>query len=92
MENLKTRGVKSVGFVVSDGLMSIENASANVFPRAKHQLCVVHFKRNVLAVFPLSKRAEIGVELQEVFQVETKNITPVASFEKLINFVKKGEN
>lgn len=41
MENLKTRGVKSVGLVVS-GLTFIENASAKVFPEAKHQLCVVH--------------------------------------------------
>lgn len=49
------------------------------------------FKRNVLAVFPRTKRAEIGVELKEVFQVETKIITPVASYEKLINFVQKWE-
>jgi hypothetical protein len=42
----------------------------------------------VLAVFPRTKRAEIGAELKEVFQVETKNTTPIASFEKLINFVK----
>jgi transposase-like protein len=91
MENLKTRGVKSVGLVVSDGLTFIENATAKVFPRAKHQLCVVHFKRNMLAVFPRTKRAEIGVELKEIFQVETKSTTPIASFEKLINFVQKWE-
>ena len=91
MENLKTRGVKSVGLVVSDGLVSIENASAKVFPSAKHQLCVVHFKRNVLAVFPRTKRAEIGVELKEVFEIDTKNTTPVASFEKLTKFVEKWE-
>lgn len=91
MENLKTRGVKSVGLVVSDGLTFIENATAKVFPRAKHQLCVVHFKRNMLAVFPRTKRAEIGVKLKEIFQVETKSTTPIASFEKLINFVQKWE-
>ena len=91
MENLKTRGVKSVGLVVSEGLTFIENATAKVFPRAKHQLCVVHFKRNMLAVFPRTKRAEIGVELKEIFQVETKSTTPIASFEKLINFVQKWE-
>ena len=50
---------------------------------------MVHFKRNILAVFPRTKRAEIGVELKEVFKVETKSTTPVASFQKLINFVKK---
>jgi putative transposase len=91
MENLKTRGVKSVGLVVSDGLPSIEEATAKAFSNAKHQLCVVHFKRNVLAVFPRTKRAEIGVELQEVFKIETKNTTPVASFNKLIKFVENWE-
>ena len=68
MENLKTRGVKSIGLVVSDGLTSIENASAKVFSGTKHQLCVVHFKRNVLAIFPRTKRAEIGIELKEILQ------------------------
>jgi len=92
LENLKARGVKSVGLVVSDGLTSIEDASAKVFPVAKHQLCVVHFKRNILAIFPRTKRAEIGVELKEVFQIETKNTTPVASFDKLIKFVENWES
>ncbi|MEB3800114.1 IS256 family transposase [Flavobacterium columnare] len=89
LESLKTRGVKSIGLVVSDGLTSIENASAKVFPNAKHQLCVVHFKRNILAVFPRTKRVEIAIELKKIYQVETKSTTPIASFEKLINFVQK---
>ncbi|ANO49246.1 IS256 family transposase [Flavobacterium columnare] len=92
LESLKTRGVKSIGLVVSDGLTSIENASAKVFPNAKHQLCVVHFKRNILAIFPRTKRVEIAIELKEIYQVETKSTTPIASFEKLINFVQKRES
>jgi len=91
LENLKKRGVKSVGLVVSDGLTSIEDSTARAFPMAKHQLCVVHFKRNILTVFPKTKRSEIGEELKEIFQIETKNTTPVASYEKLINFVEKWE-
>lgn len=89
LENLKLRGLKSVGLIVSDGLTSIENATSRVFPQAKHQLCVVHFKRNVLAVFPRTKREEIAKELKEIFQIETKNITPLEGYEKLITFVEK---
>ena len=48
LESLKERGVQSVGLVVSDGLISIENAIAKAFPNAQHQLCVVHMKRNIL--------------------------------------------
>ena len=81
LELLKERGVQSVGLIVSDGLTSIENAIAKSFPNAQHQLCVVHMKRNILAVFPRMKRLEIGKELLEIFAIETKNVTPVKSFE-----------
>lgn len=89
LESLKNRGVKSVGLVVSDGLTSIENATSKVFPTAKHQLCVVHFKRNVLSVFPRIKRAEVAEDLKEVFEIETTKLTPIDAFEKLIIFVDK---
>lgn len=89
LESLKDRGVKSVGLVVSDGLTSIENATSKVFPTAKHQLCVVHFKRNVLSVFPRLKRAEVAEDLKEVFEIETIKLTPIDAFEKLIIFVDK---
>jgi len=89
MENLKARGVKSVGLVVSDGLTSIENATPKVFPNAKHQLCVVHFKRNILAAFPKTKKQEIADELKDVFEIETTNTPPLEAFEKLCRFVEK---
>jgi putative transposase len=89
LENLKERGLQSVGLIVSDGLSGIENATARVFPEAKHQLCVVHFKRNVLAVFPRIKRAEVAQELKEIFVIETQKTTPVDAFKNLIIFVDK---
>lgn len=75
--------------IVSDGLTNIENAISRVFPQAKHQLCVVHLKRNILAIFPRTKREEIAKELKEIFQIETKNITSLEGYEKLITFVEK---
>ena len=87
--SLKERGVESVGLVVSDGLTSIENSVPKVFPMASHQLCVVHFKRNILSVFPREKRSEIAEELNEVFPIETPLTNPVDAFEKLIIFVDK---
>ena len=89
LDSLKDRGVQSVGLIVSDGLTGIENAVAKSFPNAQHQLCIVHMKRNILAVFPRTKRLEIGKELLEIFAVETKTITSVEAFEKLCNFVEK---
>jgi putative transposase len=89
LESLKERGVESVGLIASDGLTSIENAIAKSFPEAAHQLCVVHMKRNILAVFPRTKRLEMGKELLEIFAIETKKITPLEGFKNLCNFVEK---
>jgi transposase-like protein len=89
LDSLKERGVQSVGLVVSDGLTSIENANARSFANAQHQLCVVHMKRNILAVFPRTKRIEIGRELLEIFAIETKYTTAVEAFENLCKFVEK---
>lgn len=89
LESLKERGVESVGLIASDGLTSIENAIAKSFPEAQHQLCVVHMKRNILAVFPRTKRLEIGKELLEVFAIDTQTVTAVEAFENLCSFVDK---
>ena len=89
LESLKERGVQSVGLVASDGLPSIENAIAKAFPEAQHQLCVVHMKRNILSVFPRTKRQEIAKELLEIFAIDTKKITPIEGFKNLCNFVEK---
>lgn len=89
LESLKERGVESVGLIASDGLTSIENAIAKSFPEAAHQLCVVHMKRNILAVFPRTKRLDIGKELLEIFAIETKKITPLEAFKNLCSFTEK---
>lgn len=89
LESLKERGVQSVGLIASDGLTSIENAIVKAFPDAQHQLCVVHMKRNILSVFPRTKRQDISKELIEIFAIETKKITPLEGFKNLCNFVEK---
>lgn len=92
LEQLKERGVKSVGLIVSDGLSGIENTIPKVFPNTKHQLCVVHAKRNILNTFPRKLRAEVALELKEVFEIETDQSSPIKGFEKLCSFVKKWSN
>ncbi len=88
-EELKTRGVKSIGLVVSDGLSSIENAVAKVFTGTPHQLCVVHLKRNISAVFPFKLRKEINEELKDVFLIGTKNDAPIDGYNRLQEFISK---
>lgn len=89
LQNLRERGVESVGLVVSDGLSGIENSIARSFPNAKHQLCVVHAKRNILNTFPLKLRPQISLELKEVFAIETDFSNQVEGYEKLCSFVSR---
>lgn len=86
-EELKNRGLESVGLVVSDGLTSIENAFAKVFAGTPHQLCVVHFKRNITALFPSKLKQQINDELKEVFRLESSTDTPLDGFNRLQIFV-----
>ena len=89
LQNIKGRGVESVGLIVSDGLSGIENSIARSFPNAKHQLCVVHVKRNILNIFPLKLRPQISLELKEVFEIETDFSNQLKGYEKLCSFVSR---
>ncbi|WP_225738037.1 transposase [Flavobacterium sp. PL002] len=71
------------------GLSSIENTKAKEFPKVKHQLCLIHIKRNILEIFPRIKRLEIAEELLQVFAIDSKAVTPVEGFENLCKLVEK---
>ncbi len=46
------RGLEEVELIVSDGDAAITSAAAMVYPRAAHQLCLVHWFRNLEALTP----------------------------------------
>lgn len=89
LEALKERGVKSVALFVSDALVGIEDAVKRVFPNSKHQLCMVHLKRNILSFFAHKEKKNIAAELNEVIKLETKSLTPIEGFNNLCTFVDK---
>ena len=91
-EELKKRGVKSVGLMVSDGLTSIENAFAKVFPGTPNQLCVIHFKRNITTLFPYKLRSQINEELKDVFRLEASTDNPIDRFNRLKTFINNWES
>jgi len=68
LNSLQARGVQSVGLVVSDGLTGVEEALVRVYPKARHQLCVVHLKRNIISQVKTKDRAAIASELKEIFR------------------------
>lgn len=52
------RGLETVEMIVSDGLDSITGAAQIVYPAAAHQLCLVHWFRNLQAETPPLERRQ----------------------------------
>jgi putative transposase len=68
LEDIKQRGVQSIGLVVSDNLTSLDTAVGKVF-NSPHQKCVVHLLRNTLAqIHPKHKQA-VADDLKKVFDL-----------------------
>jgi putative transposase len=52
LTRLFQRGLEEVELVVGDGCEAIGSAAAMVYPRARHQLCLAHWFRNLEALTP----------------------------------------
>lgn len=67
LEALKARGLQQTVLVVADGLKGLDEAIHRVFPEARHQKCVTHFKRNILTYVKADHKEPIAAELREIF-------------------------
>ncbi len=74
-QKLKDRGVKTAGLIIADGLPGLENSIPKVFPAAKFQKCVVHFKRNILRKVRAKHKVEIAADLKNIFSVTDPTFT-----------------
>lgn len=59
LRDLKERGVKDIGLIVSDKCSGLHNIIAQFFPEAKWQRCIVHWYRNAFSKVPRSKAGEV---------------------------------
>lgn len=64
---LKKRGVKWIGLVISDGIQALHKALHEVFPRTLTQRCWVHKMRNILDKVPPKMHDEIQEELRDIY-------------------------
>jgi len=60
---LKSRGIKKVDLVTSDGLKGIKKAASRCFRSSSWQLCTIHVKRNVKNIIP---KKDINVVLEYI--------------------------
>jgi transposase-like protein len=71
-EELKSRGLKGVQLVVSDGHKGIQKAVEKSFLGSSWQMCSVHFMRAVLKNIPKKDKAEVAYELRDALEDENK--------------------
>lgn len=58
--------------MVADGLTGLDEAIHRVFPQARHQKCVTHFKRNILRYVKADHKEQVAAELREIFMTGQK--------------------
>lgn len=83
---LKSRGVRELGLVVSDGLKSIEDAVAREYPGTSHQLCVVHLQRNILKEVKPKHKQQVSEDLKDIFRTDDRNDTIAHAYERWLAF------
>lgn len=72
-KDLKSRGVEEIRLVVSDGLTGIETVIQNNFKMAEVQLCTVHLQRECQKRVKPIHKAEMTINLRNVFSCDDKN-------------------
>ena len=68
-DEIKKRGVESVGLVISDALSSIDKSIANKF-NTSHQKCTVHLLRNLMGHVRPTDKKEVADDFKQVLDVD----------------------
>jgi transposase-like protein len=71
-EDLKHRGVREVGLLITDGHQAMLSALSAKFPGVARQRCVKHKMDNVLGYLPKKHREVVGEELKAIFYQEKR--------------------
>jgi transposase-like protein len=72
LQDLRTRGVKPIDLVVTDGHDGLLAALAALFPTTPRQRCLVHKQRNVMSSLPKREQQEVQTDLTGIWKQETK--------------------
>jgi transposase-like protein len=66
-DELRTRGVKKLGFVSIDGLSGLEEGIRSIFPEAIVQRCMVHLVRNSIKYIPSKHYKAFCADLKTMY-------------------------
>jgi len=88
-EDLKNRGLQTVGLVVSDGIKGIESAISEKFKDTAHQRCIVHLQRNLSVFVRKEDKKELAEDLRQILNPDEINYTKKEAVNSLVDFGEK---
>ncbi|MEX0812096.1 MAG: IS256 family transposase [Chitinophagales bacterium] len=88
-EDLRQRGVESVGLVVSDGLSGLDGTISRTFSGTPHQKCIVHLQRNIRDYVRKEDRQALSSDLREVLSPDDKDHDKEKAYGKLMKLAGK---
>lgn len=91
-EELKSRGLESIGLLVSDNLPGLYKVISEQFPNTPHQKCVVHLQRNLQAQVRGSDKSELAEDIRNVLLPDHENHTPQKAQQLFEEVAKKWES
>lgn len=86
---LKERGLKSVGIVISDGLSGLDKIIAQELSNTPHQKCIVHLQRILQNFVRSEDKKEIASDFREVLCPDDESYTKDKAYNLLQNFGNK---
>lgn len=72
LEELKQRGVKDILFLCTDGVTGFKEILEQVYPRTKHQRCIVHIIRNMTPCVLRKNMQKLCNDLKLIYKAKTK--------------------
>ena len=84
-DELRTRGVKKLGFVSIDGLSGLEEGIRSIFPEAIIQRCMVHLVRNSVKYVPSKHYKAFCADLKAMYGAASQSTAKLA----LESFIEK---
>ena len=72
LADLKSRGLYSVSLFVTDGLQGMPEAIHRNYPKAKHQLCLVHETRTICRDVRKSDRKTVSGDFKNVYYAKDR--------------------
>ena len=82
---LKSRGLKDILILCSDGLKGLPEATAAAFPNTEFQRCIVHMIRNTMSYVSYKERKELANDLKLIYKANTEE----KAYENLLELQEK---